>query len=248
MLALITFPLSILYRQYMAQQLLLDILPPSQPSFQNMVAGPNAGVIDALARLMPGQTLYVWGAAGSGRTHLLRATANWYEGTYLCANEKAAADIHDWLDHRTTRTDCICIDDVHRLTDDALGALFQLYNAWRETSSNVQAFRLVVSGSVAPMQLDIREDVRTRLGWGAVHRMQLLSDEDKLKALSAYANAHALPLSLDVLRWLLTHGSRDMRSLFAWIDALDRYGLAQHRPLTLPLLKSLLAEKSGLFE
>ena len=41
--------------------------------------------------------------------------------------------------------------------------------------------------------------------------------------------------------YLLTHFRRDMPSLMALLDALDRFSLEQKRAVTLPLLRAMLA-------
>lgn len=229
----------------MAQQLILDILPSAEPTFDNMVPGTNAVVVAAAQNLAAGTTVYIWGPDGSGRSHLLKACANSHGGAYIGANslgKPAEKAITAMLD-AATMPPCLAIDDVHRLDERGLAALFGLYNRWRELSGGPLAFGLVVSGDRAPLQIACREDVRTRLGWGAVYRLEPLSDDDKFAALNGYAIQRGMPLSADVLRWLLVHGSRDIRALFATLDELDRYALANHRPLTLPLLKSMMAKE-----
>jgi DnaA family protein len=228
----------------MAQQLILDILPAAEPTFDNMVLGTNAAAVTAAKDLQPGQSAYFWGPQASGRSHLLRASVKWFDGVYIEASQ-ALASINHLLDGQTMPA-LVAVDDVHRLDEPALGALFGLYNRWREQSADQTAFRLISAGDRAPLQMQCREDVRTRLGWAMVFRIEPISDQEKFDALMQYAQASAMPLSTDVLKWLLVHGSRDIRALFAVLDALDRYALANHRPLTLPLLKSMMAnEPSG---
>ena len=89
--------------------------------------------------------------------------------------------------------------------------------------------------------MEVREDLRTRLGWDLVFRLEQLSDEERARALQSHASQRGLELSSEVVSWLLTHHERDMSRLTALVDALDRYSLARHRAITLPLLKDLLA-------
>jgi DnaA family protein len=228
------------YDVRMAQQLILDILPPPNPAFDNMVPGQNGAAIEAARHLGRGKTLYVWGPDGSGRSHLLQACAREHPaGTYVSASQ-ALPLLPALLDHDEPQAALIAIDDVHRLSDAALAAVFSLYNRWREQAASPEAFSLIVAGDRAPLQMPLREDLRTRLGWGLVYRLWPLSDQEKSDALAAFAARSGMPLSGEVIRWLLTHGSRDIGSLFAWVDALDRYALSQHRALTLPLLRSML--------
>jgi len=67
----------------MSRQLLLDVLPASAPTFENYIAGPNAAALAAARALAPGHALYLWGAPGCGRSHLLRAIASGPDARYL---------------------------------------------------------------------------------------------------------------------------------------------------------------------
>jgi DnaA family protein len=99
---------------------------------------------------------------------------------------------------------------------------------------------LVAATGKPPAQLTLREDLRTRLAWGLVYQVHGLSDDEKIDALSKSADARGLVLSPGVLPYLLTHFRRDMQSLSAILDALDRYSLETQRPITMPLLRELL--------
>ena len=135
----------------------------------------------------------------------------------------------------------MAVDDIHELSADGQAALFALYNRWREVASTRQAFALVTAGDRAPLALELREDLRTRLGWDLVFRLEQLTDEERARALQSRAADRGLDLAPEVISWLLTHHDRDMSRLSALVDALDRYSLARHRAITLPLLKDLLA-------
>ena len=224
------------------KQLLLDIVPPPAPSFENMVAGENSAAIESARQLAPGQTMYIWGQAGSGRSHLLKAFAASHGGRYLHAVHEARA-IDELVDTPPDDAVAIAVDDIHLADEATLAAVFRLYNLWRERGSASNAITLMVSGERAPLQMDCRDDLRSRLGWGLVFRLVPLSDEEKLAALTQFARQQGIPLGSEVVRWLLTHGSRDIRVLFDWMAALDRYSLSTHRTITLPLLKTMLAEK-----
>lgn len=99
---------------------------------------------------------------------------------------------------------------------------------------------MVTGGAVPPAFLPVREDLRTRMCWGLIYQVHELSDEEKIAALSLAAAARGLTVSPGVLPYLITHFQRDMRSLSAMLDALDRYSLETQRHITLPLLRDLL--------
>ncbi|NGM88588.1 DnaA regulatory inactivator Hda [Parapusillimonas sp. SGNA-6] len=225
----------------MIQQLILELLPPSPPTLDNFVAGDNAAAIDALRRSEPGRAVYLWGAPGVGRSHLLRAAAARPDGLYFGSGD-APARLLDIATSDRLALRLIAVDDVERLDADGQAALFALYNRWREVASTGQAFALALAGDRAPMAMPLREDLRTRLGWDLVFRLEMLSDEDRARALRQRAEERGLQLSPEVINWILTHYARDMSRLSALVDALDRYSIEKHRAvITLPLLKDLLA-------
>src|SRR5690606_13190925 len=133
------------------------------------------------------------------------------------------------------------VDDVQSLDETGQAALFTLYNHWREVATTDSRFVLVLAGDRSPLSMPLREDLRTRLGWDLVFRLELLSDDERIQALQKRAGERGLQLSPEVMNWVLTHYARDMGKLSALVDALDRYSLAKHRAITLPLLKDLLA-------
>lgn len=224
----------------MTQQLLLDILPASPPTLENFVVGSNNAAMQGLQTLAPGRAIYLWGGAGSGRSHLLRACTQGEGSAYFDAQSSAAAML-ELATGEDILPACIAVDDVGLLSAEAQAALFALYNRWREQAATPQAFALLVSGEAAPLSMSLREDLRSRLGWDLIYRLEQLSDADRAAALRGQAQARGLLLSEDVLSWILTHYARDMGRLTALIAALDRYSLARHRPITLPLLRDLLA-------
>jgi DnaA family protein len=226
----------------MNHQLILDILPNTQPSFDNMVVGHNAQAIETAQALEAGQTLYLWGPDGSGRTHLLRASTHARMGLYFDATTPPE-HITQCATGDLAMPPLVAVDDIHKLNVASQAACFTLYNRFKELSGGEYAFRLIVAGDRAPLNMPLREDLRTRLGSDLVERLMPLSDQDKLEALSALATEQAMPLAPDVLQWLLTYGSRDIRVLWGTIQALDRYALSNQRSITIPLLKTMLAEQ-----
>ncbi|MCZ7563552.1 MAG: hypothetical protein M5U08_06820 [Burkholderiales bacterium] len=112
----------------------------------------------------------------------------------------------------------------------------------RQTPLRGRDGALLAAGASPPGGLDLREDLRTRLGAGLVFQLHALSDAEKSAALAAHAAARGLRLGEGVLAYLLTHLPRDMATQSAVLDALDRYSLEQKRPVTLPLVREALAE------
>ena len=225
------------------KQLALEF-PRARPrTFASFVAGRNAELLHGLERLAAGQGerfLYVWGAPGSGRSHLLAATVAAFGERGAAA---ALVDCSTGLaaDEALRRLHGVALDDVDRLDAAGQVAAFDLYNALRERGG-----ALVAAGAAPPVQLALREDLVTRLAWGLVYQVHALSDDEKARALADHAAARGFLLEPAVSDYLLARASRDLPSLLGMLDALDRYSLETKRPVTVPLARELLsAERRG---
>jgi len=211
------------------RQLVLDLLQPAAPTLENFVAGRNAEAVQALRRLATGaageRIVYLWGEPGCGRSHLLQALA-----AMPGARPWRAAEAPD-------SAGLTLVDDVGQLDEAAQIALFNRLNAVRARADAA----CVAAGDTPPGRLALREDLRTRLAWGLVYRLQPLADAEKAEALRAHAAARGLAVGAEVIDYLLAHLPRDMRTLAAALDALDAFALAHKRPLTVPLARQWLA-------
>ena len=224
------------------KQLALDFAPPPLPTLENFVAGRNGELLASLKRLAARQAqerfLYIWGRPGSGRSHLLKGVvAELQRAGAAVVFVACAAGIR--LDDGLERMDCVALDDVDRLDGAGQIAAFDLYNGLRERNG-----ALLAAGAAPPVQLALREDLVTRLAWGLVYQVHALTDEEKARALADYATGRGFRLLPDVSEYLLTRANRDLASLVATLDALDRYSLETKRPVTVPLARELLQAAS----
>lgn len=214
--------------------MLLGISPEWIPSFDNFVAGRNsellAALVFALNRKQDERCFYIWGETGAGKSHLLQAAV---QGARLLGLSAAYAD--GKLPAEPGEQELMAVDDVELLGEAAQIALFALYNRQRENGG-----MLLVSGKTAPAHLQVRDDLRTRLGWGLVYQVQPLNDAEKTEALQQHAGARGLKLPPEVTQYLLRHGRRDLPSLLATLDALDEHCLRLQRTASVPLLKEVM--------
>jgi DnaA family protein len=220
------------------KQLALDFASPPQSTLDNFIAGRNGELLQNLRRLASRDAheryLYLWGRPGSGRSHLLRgAVAELQREGASAVYVACTAGIR--LTDGLERMDCVALDDVDRLDDEGQVAVFDLYNALRESSG-----ALLASAAAPPVQLKLREDLVTRLAWGLVYQVHALTDENKARALADHAVTRGFRLAPEVCEFLLTRAQRDLPTLLATLDALDRYSLETKRPVTVPLARELL--------
>jgi DnaA-homolog protein len=241
------------------KQFALDISHTPKASLENYLPGKDRALISTLKDLSQSwhqqstvtqnnplnqRWIYWWGPEGSGRTHLLAAIANTADQAgidyfSLGPNEPTAwVRLEETMNLLTESNipSVITVDDVDRLDERLVGALFRILNGVQAS----KAIHIFMAGKAAPAALEIREDLRTRLGWGLVFQTELLDDDAKIQALEQAAQARGLVLSPDVLPWLLSRFYRDMPNLMALIDALDAYSLETKRAVTLPLVRELL--------
>ena len=220
------------------RQLPLAIGPEPQPSFESFIAGANAAAVAHLLALQPpAAPVYLWGPAGAGKTHLLRALARRFlaagQGVGWFGYARPAPHVLDpgWA--------LVAFDCCEALGDAAQQSLYALFE---QAAADGVAF--VAAGRLPPVDLPLRDDLRTRLGWGHVFALQPLAEAQTRAALRREADRRGIFLSDEVMDHLLRRFARDMDSLMRLLDRLDHYSLARSRAITVPLLRSMLAEEA----
>jgi DnaA family protein len=220
------------------RQIPLPIAELPAPAFDNFLTGANAAAIAHLEALTAhAAPVYLWGVSGSGKTHLMQALVHRFEAQGLRAGWFSAADPAPWAGDEAWAM--IAIDHCDALDAGQQHAAFALF-----VDAATRGVPMIASGRVPPVDLPLREDLRTRLGWGHVFAIQPLSEPEARAALRREADRRALFFSDDVMDYLLTRFSRDLKHLMALLDRLDEFSLATKRAITVPLLKQMLAEES----
>jgi DnaA family protein len=218
------------------RQVPLALRPEPQATFEDFLAEPGAVVLEHLrAALPPRAPVYLWGPPGSGKTHLLRALAQ------ACAAGGLGVA---WFDASLAAapaifpgTALVLVDDVHGLDAAAQQRLFAAL-----VEAQGQGCTWAAAGDAPPVDLPLREDLRTRIAWGHVFALQALDDAGTRRVLLREAARRGIALGEEVLTWLLYRFERDLGSLMRLLDRLDDYALAQSRAVTVPLLRQMLAE------
>lgn len=98
---------------------------------------------------------------------------------------------------------------------------------------------IIASADQAPLHLSLRADLRTRLGSGLIFQLKRLDDDQKAEVLRQHAASRQITLPEELLRYLLRHYPRDIRTLMQILESLDRFAFEQKRALSLPLLREM---------
>lgn len=224
------------------QQLALALAPPPEPAFESFFPARNSGALHALQAALDGgeRFIYLWGPRGAGKSHLLRAFAGEAAARGSAARYFRGGQPIEGLMAGKGHADAdavvfTAVDDVDRLDMVGQLALFDLFNRLRAGTG-----ALLTAGARPPVDLPLREDLRTRIGSGVVLRLEPLTDEEKAAAISEHGRRRGLDLAPELIEYLLSHVTRDMGTQMAVVDTLDRVSLERKRPLTLPLLRDVL--------
>ncbi len=223
------------------KQLVLDMGLPTGPSLKNYCAGPNKAALAHLKLWLgeSAQTLrtpvptYLWGGSGCGKTHLLKA---------LRAGLQSQGSSIGWLDADVQvpaefdeRWAAVFLDDVHAFTAGQQQSAFNWF-----VNAQTHQIAVLATGSLPPADLKLRDDLRTRLGWGHVFALESLSEPERRAVLRQAADTRGIFLSDEVMDFMLTRFSRDLASLMELLDLMDGYALQTQRAITIPLIKSMM--------
>lgn len=224
------------------KQIALDIGLSAGPTVANFCAGPNAAALQHLelwlgdksnAKSRSPVPTYYWGPVGSGKTHLLKAAREGLreQGArvgWLDASVHNAPDYsEDWA--------AVLLDDVHAYT----AAQQQVAFNWFVNAQSLQR-PVMAAGMLAPVELKLRDDLRTRLGWGHIFGLQLLSEAERRAVLRQAADSRGVFLGDEVMDFMLTRFSRDLGHLMELLELLDGYSLQSKRAITIPMIKSMM--------
>ncbi len=194
------------------KQLALGISPPPQPTLDNFVPGANAELVAHLREFQ----------SGDFAESILYV---WGEpGSGKSHLLQACSGLH-------------AVDNVETLNEARQIELFNAINEARQSGGKV-----LVAGDAPPSQLPLREDLKSRLAWGLVYHLKPLTDGERAVYLRAEAERRGMRVPEEVIRYLLTHVRRDLPTLVAILDQLDRASLERKRPVTLPLVREALKD------
>lgn len=228
----------------MNAQLPLALRWPAHQRLSSFVAGPNATALELVTRAAHGHDgawLYLSGAVGSGRSHLLvaacaAANADGRSAQYLPLvrlGDGGADAIRG-----CGGSELLALDDLDAIAGrrEAEHALFDLYNRCR-----AERTILLFAAGAPPAQLGIElPDLVSRLGACTQLVLKPLDEVERRSVLHERARERGIELDQAALDWLFTRRKRDLGTLLDLLDRIDRAALAAKRRITVPFLRSLL--------
>ena len=223
-------------------QLPLVLRYPPEQRFETWLGADGAREpLLALASGMAPDALYLQGAPGSGKSHLLLATCGAAERAGRHPAYLSLASVRGRLRAAAEgleQADLVALDDLDAVAGDDHGelALFDLHNRLRDAGRG-----LLYAARQAPDALGLRlPDLRSRLAQCTRIVLPVLDDAGRAELLRRRAAARGLDFDEAALDWMLRRCSRDLRNLTGLFERLDHASLVAQRRLTVSFLRRVL--------
>jgi DnaA family protein len=224
-------------------QLPLALRYPPDQRFETYVASDPAGVaqLRSLAQRPARGGIFVAGGPATGKTHLLLAACaeaeeHGHRAAYLPL-AAAAGRLHDALEALHAHA-LVALDDVDAIAGDRddENAMFDFHNRMHDAGRAV-VYAAMAWPDALPLALP---DLRSRLQQCARVALHVPDDNGRRELLRLRAQRRGLQFDDAAIDWLLRRVDRDLASLAALFERLDRAALAAQRRLTVPFLREIL--------
>jgi DnaA family protein len=227
-------------------QLALPLQLADHAVFASFLDSGNETLVATLADIAvggEGHGCWLWGAASTGKTHLLQAVCDEAGDRAIYVPLSMFADAGPGILEGLASRELICIDDVDLVTGQTEWemALFDLSNQIFDAGA-----QLIVSAASAPRECPIElADLQSRFARLPVFQLRVLDEDERVCALQLRSKHRGLELPDDTARYLLKRSRRDMASLYEMLDRLDREALRAKRRLTIPFVRDVLEGEPG---
>lgn len=219
-------------------------------TFENFVRGPsNQFALAACYNVAenPGKTynpLFIYGATGLGKTHLLHAVGNHIVKTnpnstvaYI-SSERFMNELIYCLRHnkitefrqKYRHCDLFLMDDIQFISGNKAATqeeFFHTFNTLYEAKKQI-----IITSDLFPQDIpDIEERLRNRFQWGLIADIQPPDVEHRIAILYSKAEQLGIRLSLDVAEYIANFVKRNVRELEGALHRLDAFATLHGKPL-----------------
>ncbi|MFD7842063.1 chromosomal replication initiator protein DnaA [Nocardia sp. NPDC059764] len=198
--------------------------------------------------------LFVWGASGLGKTHLLHAAGHYAQRLfpgmrvkYVSTEEFTNDFINSLRDDRKVafkrryrETDILLVDDIQFIEgkEGIQEEFFHTFNTLHNANKQI-----VVSSDRPPKQLaTLEERLRTRFEWGLITDVQPPELETRIAILRKKARMDRLDVPHDVLELIASRVERNIRELEGALIRVTAFASLNGQPLDLSLAEVVLRD------
>jgi DnaA-homolog protein len=215
-----------------------------QNDFASFLTGENKellSLLNTISKKEERHRLYLWGAEGFGKTHLLQAAckqASEFDLHVAYLPLKQLSEFSPEMLHDLGELDLVCVDDIECVAGEIewQQGLVWLYNELRDNEHS-----MIISANVSATNIELEvNDLKSRLSWDQVLRIKEADDELKIQILKQKANARSFDLSDEVIEYLIVRVDRDLGSLIDVLYKIDHASLSAKRKITIPFVKDFI--------
>ena len=236
---------------------------PDQPSltFESFVIAPCNRFAHAAAVAVaddPGRfynPLFIYGPAGSGKTHLLQALCRAVRDlhpnleTYVVSCERLIYDLMESLEQRSplafrsrySKANVLVVDDVQVLAgrERSQEEFFHAFNGLHQSQR-----QLMLSADCCPAEMaGLNDRLVSRFNSGLVVALDAPGLETRVAILQAQARLRCIDLPLEVARLVAEHGGADLHSLVGALVRIDASSQMESSPVTIDLARRALGSE-----
>jgi len=230
-------------------QLFFDFPVKPQYTFDNfVVCSGNRTALEFVKRVMAPDSgenlLYLHGAPGSGKTHLLSAICSDLAGcspgsqlSIIPLEAVTEENCRSVVEQAGVQTHLL-LDNLHLLADSSLlrSAVWQLFNDFYESGR-----KIIATATLPPKELkSLDEHLQSRFMWGLVAKLDISDDESRRMILGKLAADRQIMLPAEVSDYLLVHVRRDIPSLATALEQLKQRSFATQKKISLKLAREEL--------